>query len=90
MFHPTIIPLILLFFNICCIIKSQHLSLCDSLNDIDGNENEKNNSEIQSRERSALCDAGNASRKVSEHEDLDAIPDFDLTQFGSGTNLSQG
>lgn len=92
MFHPTVIPSILLFLclflNICLIINSQHLSICESLNDIDGNEIEKNNSQIKSRSIRALCDAIHSSRAVSEQEELKAIPDFDLTQISSGTNSS--
>ena len=66
------------------------MPLCESFNDIDGNENDKNSTEIKSRGIRALCDAINSSRKVSDHEELDAIPDFDLTQLVSGTNLFQG
>jgi len=61
--------------------------MCESLNDIEGNENETNNSEVKSRRIRALCDAIYSSQTVSDHDELDLIPDFDLTQIDSGRHF---
>jgi len=79
--------LIILILNFFSIINTQHLPLCESLNDIEGNEDNQDNSEIKSRRIRALCDAIYSSRPISEHDDLDLIPDFDLTQIASGKDI---
>ena len=83
--NPLIIILVIL--NFCWIINAQHLPLCESLNDLQGNETEKNNSEGKSRRIRALCEAIYSSRAVSDRDELDSIPDFDLTQIDSGRDL---
>jgi hypothetical protein len=85
MFRYSVITLIVIVWNFFLIINSQHLPLCESLNDIQGNE--KNSSEVKSRRIRALCDAIYSSRTVADHNELDSIPDFDLTQINSGRDL---
>ncbi len=87
MFRRTVFVLIILILNFFSIINMQHLPLCESLNDIEGNEDVQKNSEIKSRRVRALCDAIYSSRPISEHDELDSIPDFDLTQIASGKDI---
>jgi len=87
MFRQTVFVLIILILNFFSIINTQHLPLCESLNDIEGNEDVQKNSEIKSRRVRALCDAIYSSQPISEHDELDSIPDFDLTQIASGKDI---
>ncbi len=79
--------LVIVILNIIPIIKTQHLPFCDNLNEIEGNENNKANSEIKIRRIRALCDAIYPSKITSEHDDGNSVPDFDLTKIDSGKNI---
>jgi hypothetical protein len=84
MFRLTITSIIIYAFfnlNFLSIINTQSTSVCDTLDDIEGNEN---NSLLKLRRIRALCDAIHSSQVISDKEDLDTIPDFDLTQIESG------
>ena len=72
---------IILILNFFSILNAQHSSLCNSLNDI---EHDKNNSEIKSQRVRALCDVIYPSRAKSDNDELNSIPDFDLTKIASG------
>ena len=85
MFRYSVIPLIVIVWNFFSIINSQHLPLCESLNDIQGNE--ESHSDVKSRRVRALCDAIYSSRTRTEQNELDSIPDFDLEKINSGKNL---
>ncbi len=87
MFRQTSVILIIIILNFLLIINTQHLPLCESLDDIEGDENVKNNSAIKSRRIRALCDAIYSTRTKSEPDDLESIPDFDLTQITSGKDI---
>ncbi len=87
MFRQFVVILIIIILNIFSIINTQHLPLCESLNDIEGNENDEHHSEIKLRRIRALCDAIYSSQGVSDHDELDLIPDFDLTQMTSGEDV---
>ncbi len=50
--------------------------MCDTLNE--------DNSLVKSRRIRALCDALQSSQEISDIEDSDLIPDFDLTQIETG------
>jgi hypothetical protein len=74
--------LLIVIFNFLSIINTQHLPLCDSFDEID-----ENNSEVKLRRVRALCDAVYSSRIMSNQDELDSIPDFDLTQINSGKDV---
>ena len=82
--YTVIILIIIIILNLFLIINTQNLSLCESLNEIKGNENETNNTEVKTRHVRALCDAISSSQVKSGNDELDLIPDFDLTQIASG------
>jgi hypothetical protein len=84
MLRQTLVILIVIVLNVFSIIHSQHLPLCDSLNEIEGNENDKKNSDVKSRRIRALCDVIYSRRVRSDHDELNLIPDFDLTKIDSG------
>jgi hypothetical protein len=70
--------IIIVFFNLnfLLLINTQSISMCDTLNE--------DNSSLKLRRIRALCDAIQSSRGISDKEDLDLIPDFDLTQIDTG------
>jgi hypothetical protein len=69
--------------NFLSITNTKTISVCDTLDDIKGNENDENNLSKLRRIR-ALCDAIHSSQVISDKKDLDYIPNFDLTQIESG------
>jgi len=71
MFRQTSVILIIIILNFLLIINAQTISMCDTLNDTEGNDE---NSLLKLRRVRALCDA------ISNKEDLD----FDLTQIDPG------
>jgi len=81
--RPSFVILVVVLLNIFSIINTQHLPLCDTINEIEGKENE----EIKSRRIRALCDAIHSSASKTDHDELNAIPDFDLTKIGSGKRI---
>jgi hypothetical protein len=83
---PSIVAIstVLISLNFTFKINGQYLPLCDSLNELEGNDHDASNSEVKIRRVRALCDAIYASRDEPEKNELDAIPDFDLTQLHSG------
>lgn len=78
------ISIVLISLTFTFEIDGQHLPLCDSLNELEGNDQNASNSEVKIRRVRALCDAIYASRSEPVKNELDAIPDFDLTQLHSG------
>jgi hypothetical protein len=77
---PAIIIYVFLHLNFLLIINTQTISLCKLLNDIKGNENDS----LKVRRIRALCDAIQSTEAISNNEESDSIPDFDLTQIDSG------
>lgn len=71
------------------IITTQHLSLCDSLHEIRSTVDSTNTTETKLQRIRALCDAIHSSKLTSEHDELDLIPDFDLTQIASGMDFEE-
>ncbi|CAF1485529.1 unnamed protein product [Adineta steineri] len=82
-----ILIIIIIIFTFVSIINTQNLPLCESLNDIDDNNNK--NSEIKSRRVRAICDAISSSRVSSDNDEFESIPDFDLTQMNSDNDVNQ-
>ena len=70
-------------------IYAQRTPLCDSLNDIEGtddNSNE-NNADIKSRGLHALCDAIHSSQAISDNEGTDLVPELKLSHMNSGIDF---
>ena len=78
------ICLILLSNNCLTNVDGQDLPLCRSLDEPRGVGHASRDSEVKLRRVRALCDAIQASRGISDHDDLDAIPDFDLNLIETG------
>jgi hypothetical protein len=72
----SIIIIAFLNLNFLFLINTQIISMCDTLNE--------DNSLVKSRRIRALCDALQSSQEISDIEDSDLIPDFDLTQIETG------
>jgi len=69
--------IVIIVVNSLITINTQQLSLCESLDDIE-------KSEVKKRHIRALCDAIGSTQDVSESNEFDDIPDFDLTEIQSG------
>ncbi|CAF0780943.1 unnamed protein product [Rotaria sp. Silwood1] len=90
MFYQTVITTnIIIVLTFVSIINTQHLPLCDSLNEIKNNENNTDHNEIKIRRVRALCDAIYPSRTMSNHNELDLIPDFDLARIDSDNDANE-
>jgi hypothetical protein len=88
MFCHTIIILSIIILNFSLRINTQHLPLCESLkNNIEDNEINKNNLDIKLRRIRAICDAVYSSQANSKNDELDLIPDFDLTKITSSKDI---
>jgi len=72
----SIIIIAFLNLNFLFLINTQIISMCDTL--------DEDNSLLKSRRIRALCDALQSSQDISDIEESDLIPDFDLTQIETG------
>ncbi|CAF3236412.1 unnamed protein product [Rotaria socialis] len=88
-FQVLMISNVIIIFFILPIINAEKLSLCDPLNNIEGIETYRNNTEIKSQHVHALCNTIYPSRALTDNDDLYAIPDFDLTQIESDNDVNQ-
>jgi hypothetical protein len=77
----SIIVIVFFNLNILLPINTQIISMCDTLKHVEGDEN---NLLLKLRRIRALCDVIQSSRGISDKEDSDLIPDFDLTQIDTG------
>lgn len=88
MLGHSVFILFVVIWNLFPLINTQQLPLCKSLKNIEGNEENKHISEVKSRGIRALCDAIHSTETELKHNnDLNSIPDFDLTQIASGKNI---
>jgi hypothetical protein len=79
MYRITMTSIIIIAFlnlNFLFLINTQSISICDTL--------DEHNSLLKSRRIRALCDVLQSFREISDKENLDLIPDFDLTQIETG------
>lgn len=75
---------ILLILGFVFIINTQYVPLCESLNEVENNDQEQTIEESKSRRVRALCDAIYSTRDQIDNEELDTIPDFDVNRMNSG------
>ena len=78
---------ILLISGFVFIINTQYIPLCESSNEVENNDQERAIEESKSRRVRALCNAIYSARDQIDNEELDTIPDFDVSLINSGRRL---
>lgn len=91
LFQTFIISNIIIILNILPYYNTEHSTLCDSSNDIETESNYLNNTEFKPNGVGVLCNKTRSSRaqEIMENDELNSIPDFDLTQIETGKNIKK-
>ena len=83
-FGNPVIIVILLSFYFCEILCTKYMGRCGILSDQNDEGNKSKNMGLKLERLRALCNAIQWSQAKSNNENLDSLPDFDLTRINTG------
>ena len=79
-----LVIVILLSFYFCEIICAKYMGKCGILSEQNNNGNKSKSVELKLERLRALCNAIQWSQSNLNNENLDSLPDFDMTRINTG------